>query len=137
MKPAVAAVGEPETTAIRPRTGRNCLVVERLFDAILERDRERILSFFSDESRLDQSTLESAVGADAIWQSLAEGLGQAEQVEWQIRDISETDCGQVLTRHGGRYLAAGRWHEFQLDDRFEVRGCKILSWCADRPADGG
>lgn len=132
MKTAMATltVSPPPRGARGGRRSRNAMVVERLFDAILDCDRERVLSFFSEESRLDAGALPAATGPDAIWQALAEGLARAERIEWQIREIQETEPGVVRARHGGRFRAGGRWQQFQRDDHFLVRGCKILGWLA-------
>lgn len=110
------------------KTSHNQQVVMRLFDAIMNNDRERVLSFFSDDSVLHNMPLEPAVGPEAIWAQLAQVQERAEEVDWTVHHIAVSDNGGVLTERTDRYLIDGRWREFKVMGTLEVSGCKIVHW---------
>lgn len=105
-------------------------VVVRLFDAWLDRDCERVQSFFREDSVFEPAEGERRTGAEAIWAA----LGSDDAVERELLDISADDSGCILARHRERRLVDGRWNERRVLGVLAVEGCKIRSW-RDSPGD--
>lgn len=110
------------------KPGHNQQVVLRLFEAIAANDRDRVLSFFSDESVMHSMPLEPAIGQEAIWALLGQVHERAEEIDWAVHQIAESDSGRVLTERTIRYLIEGRWRELPVMGVLDVRGCKIAHW---------
>ena len=109
------------------KPGHNQQVVLRLFDAIVANDRDRVLSFFSDESIVHNIPLEPVVGQEAIWALLGQVHERAEQIDWTVHQIAESETGRVLTERTIRYLIDG-WREVPVMGILDVKGCKITHW---------
>jgi limonene-1,2-epoxide hydrolase len=114
------------------RNGRDQQVVMRLFDAILDNDHDRILSFFSDDTVFKPLTSAPVVGHAAIWGALQ---GSGETIERQLHRVTPTGDGCVRTERTERHLRNGGWREVQVTSTFAVRGCKIAHWHDTRSAD--
>ena len=110
------------------KAGRNQQVVMRLIDAVSDNDKDRIQSFFSDDSIFHNLKGRKTVGQDAIWDVIAAVHHEAEQVDWQVDRLQEDEAGSVITEGRVRYLIAGEWREFEVNGAFEVRGSKISHW---------
>ena len=103
-------------------------VVMRLFDAIIDNDRDRILSFFTDRSVFRCQTQDPAVGHTAIWSALSTADARAEAVERRLCRIAERPDGCVQAERLERRLIEGVWREIKITGVLAVDGCKILQW---------
>jgi limonene-1,2-epoxide hydrolase len=103
-------------------------VVMRLFDAIMDNDRDRILSFFTDESVFQCQARDPAVGHTAIWSALATSDNQVEAVERRLCQVAERPDGRVQAERLERYLVGGVWRELKVTGVLAVSGCKITQW---------
>jgi limonene-1,2-epoxide hydrolase len=103
-------------------------VVLRLFDAIMNNDRERILSFFTNESVFQCPSQSPAVGHAAIWSALSSTASQAEQAECRVCAVAERPDGRVQAERVQRYLVDGVWCEHKVTGVLAVNGCKITQW---------
>ncbi len=110
------------------KEGRNQQVVMRLIDAVSDNDKERIQSFFAEDTVFKTVKGSDVVGRDAIWDVLANEHNQAEQVDWQVDNLCEDETGRVLTEGRVRYLINGQWQEVEVTGAFEVKGSKIIHW---------
>ena len=110
------------------KAGRNQQVVMRLIDAVSDNDKDRILSFFSDDSVYHNPKGINAVGQEAIWHVIAGVDQHVEKVDWQLDSLQETEEGNVLTEGRVRHLIDGDWREFAVKGAFEIRGSKITHW---------
>lgn len=110
------------------KPGHNKQVVLRLFDAITANDRERVMSFFNQDSIFHNIPLAPAVGQEEIWEVFRQIHERADAVDWDIHHIAETGSGSVLTERTNRYFVDGRWCEFRVMGVLEVQGCKIAHW---------
>ncbi|MEE8057115.1 MAG: nuclear transport factor 2 family protein [Pseudomonadales bacterium] len=110
------------------KAGRNQQVIMRYIDAVNDNDKERIQSFFAEDSIFCNLPDEHAVGQEAIWGAISDIHNNAEQVDWQIDNLCEDESGSVLAEGRVRYLVNGEWRECELNGVFEVRGCKITQW---------
>ncbi|ARN73744.1 nuclear transport factor 2 family protein [Oceanicoccus sagamiensis] len=110
------------------KAGRNQQVIRRLIDAVSDNDKDRILSFFSDDSVYHHPQGSKAIGQEAIWHIIAGVEDQVEQVDWQLDHLQETEAGSVLTEGRVRHLINGDWREFAVKGEFEIRGSKVTQW---------
>ena len=108
------------------KTGKNQQVVLHFFDALSERDRDRVYSFLADDSRFKTPEGSVAVGQEAIWQALNQAHSEA--LDWRLDTLDEDSEGQVLAKFSGRMLQGGEWQDFQSRGRFAVKGSKIIQW---------
>ena len=100
----------------------------RFIDAVSDNDFDRIQSFFSDDSVFSNMPGDKVVGQSAIWDVMATIHNDAEQVDWQVNNLSEDESGSVLTEGCLRYLINGKWQEYPIKGAFEVKGSKITQW---------
>lgn len=110
------------------KAGRNQQVILRLLDALGERDKDRVQSFFSDQSIFQTLRGGAVSGQESIWEAITAAKSGADEFDWEIERLDEDDCGRVLTEGKVRYLKNGNWREYPVRGRFEVRGSKILHW---------
>ena len=110
------------------KAGRNQQVVMRLIDAVSDNDKDRILSFFSDDSVYSDAKGTHIVGQEAMWNLIAGVEKNVEKVDWQLECMQETESGNVLTEGLVRHLIDGDWHEYPVKGSFEIRGSKITQW---------
>lgn len=113
---------------------KNRQVVVRLFDAILDNDRDRILSFFSDDSVFHPLSADPVVGHAAIWAALTAAGGAAQALERQLDTVVGHDDGRVLAERTERYLVDGCWQERKVTGMLAVKGCKITRWLDVEPS---
>lgn len=110
------------------KAGRNQQVILRLLDALGERDKDRVQSFFSDRSRFQTLRGGAAIGQEAIWEAITAARSGADEFDWEIDQLDEDGSGGVVTVGKVRYLKNGAWREYPVCGRFEVRGSKIMHW---------
>lgn len=110
------------------KEGKNLRVIMRLIDAVSDNDKERIQSFFGQDTVFNNLPGGTAVGQQAIWEVFARLHDDAQAVECQIDRLDENEAGQVMTTGQVRYLIDGQWRSFSIDGAFEVAGCKIAHW---------
>lgn len=109
------------------KAGRNQQVIMRLLDALCDKDKDRVQSFFSNHSRFQTLRGGSAVGQEAIWEAITAARSGADGFDWQIQ-LDEDEAGRVLTVGKVRYRKDGNWREYPVKGAFEVRGSKIMQW---------
>lgn len=110
------------------KTGKNQQVVLRLIDAVSDKDRERVLSFLSDDTVLHTAFNQKTVGRDAIWDLISDIHATADQIDWQVERLDEDEFGRVITRGSLRYRIAEQWVELPVNGSFEIKGSKISQW---------
>jgi limonene-1,2-epoxide hydrolase len=110
------------------KPGKNQRVVERYIDAVNDNNRDRIVSFFADESVFENMQDQLLSGREAIWQAMAPLHQGAEQVDWQVDHLQELELGRVSTQGTVRYLKDGEWQEFEVNGVFKIKGSKIVHW---------
>jgi limonene-1,2-epoxide hydrolase len=103
-------------------------VVMRLFDAICDNDRERVFSFFTDQSVFLPPAQAPAIGYNAIWSALSASAARAEAVEHQLCQVAEGPDGSVQAERIERHLIDGVWRELRVTGVLAVNGCKITRW---------
>ncbi|MDX9873299.1 MAG: limonene-1,2-epoxide hydrolase family protein [Spongiibacteraceae bacterium] len=112
-------------TAVDKQAVRRQLVVLRLFDALLDNDRDRVMSFFAEDSVFEPVHCDQPLqGAQAIWRRLCADTGR---IERELLEVSAVD-DVVLAERAERYLKDGRWVERRLRSALRVDGCKIREW---------
>jgi limonene-1,2-epoxide hydrolase len=111
------------------KTGKNQQVILRLIDAVSDNDKERILSFLSDDTVIYTSPDQSTVGQSAIWELISAVHADADKIDWQVDHLVEDESGRVSTRGCLRYCINGRWSELPVNGAFKIRGSKITQWC--------
>lgn len=112
-------------------------VVMRLFDAIIDNDRDRIRSFFTDDSVFHPPAQEPLVGYAAICSALTErNKGGAGKLS--LSAVVARHDGRVQAERIERHLIDGEWQELKFTGVLAVDGCKITQWwdACDAPADG-
>ena len=110
------------------KTGKNLRVVERYIDAVKDNNRDRILSFFSEDSIFENMPEQVFIGRQAIWEAMETYHNNAERVDWLVKYLEEKESGDVLTRGCLRYFLGGQWVQFDVNGRFEIKGSKIVRW---------
>lgn len=108
------------------RVTRRQQVVMRLFDALLDNDRDRVISFFAEDSIFESAQSgQPLTGGQAIWSAL--NTHGAELLERELLQLSAAD-DLVVAERTERYLRDGRWIERRLRSALTVDGCKIRAW---------
>lgn len=110
------------------KAGKNQQVVMRFIDAVSDNDKERIQSFFADDSVFNLPSSEKTAGQQAISDLMVDMRGDAEQIDWQVDHLHEDQSGAVLTEGSVRYLLNGEWRKLEVNASFEVSGSKITQW---------
>lgn len=110
------------------KAGKNQRVVERYIDAVNDNNRDRIVSFFTEDSVFENMPEQALSGRDAIWEAMAPLHQSADRVDWQVDRLQELERGSVLTAGKLRYLLDGDWLEFDVNGLFEIKGSKIVHW---------
>lgn len=104
-------------------------VVMRLFDAITDNDRDRVLSFFTDQSIFQSpDAVEPAVGHTAIWSALSASGACGQAVEHKLCRVGVAPDGSVQAERIQRCLVDGEWCELHFTGVLAVEGCKITRW---------
>jgi len=106
----------------------NTDTVKALIEAVESNDKDRILSFFDEESVFHNIPMAPAVGLGAIWAVFAQVHDTTTEVEWVVHHIAETGDGYVLTERTDRYRFAEGWAEFKVMGIFEVADGKVRRW---------
>ncbi len=112
------------------KTGRNKLVVERFAEALLDRDTDRLQTFFSPSSIFEPVQDSARVGIDAIVDTLL-------PARWRIEHIDEQASGEVILRRVQRCRVDGQWREQAVVGRIEIQGSKITRWRDEAPVSPG
>ena len=110
------------------KLGKKHQVVLNFINAVSANDKDRIQSFFTDETRLRHVGGEIVVGQEAIWAMISKLHDKAMQVDWQVDQIHETENGSVETQGKIRYLIDDQWCEYDATGAFEVSGSKVTQW---------
>lgn len=103
-------------------------IMKAFLAAINANDKERILSFFTDESVFDNVALGPVTGLEAIWAQLAPVHDIATAVDWQIHRLEQAPSGTLYTERSDRYQIRGQWavfrcagiHEINADGKFTL-----------------
>lgn len=107
----------------KSKAAKNQQVVWHLFDAIRANDRERVLSFFTEDSLFEPLSRESVIGHTAIWSRLSDAV-----MEHELCCVSEADDGRVTAERIERRLIDGALSEQRTTSVLSVRGAKIVHW---------
>ncbi|HEY3698262.1 MAG TPA: limonene-1,2-epoxide hydrolase family protein [Spongiibacteraceae bacterium] len=107
---------------------KNQQVVLHLFDALRANDRERVLSFFTEETVFQPLARASVRGHDAIWSALNAAIAETELAGYRFGDIVSSNDGRVEAERFERYLVDGIWSERCITEILSVRGAKVTQW---------
>lgn len=110
------------------KAGKHQQVIIRLIEAVSENDKDRVLSFFSDDSKFQSVDGGAAIGREAIWDKINAVNNGAEKTDWLIDRLDEDEAGKVRAAGIVRCLKNGRWSEQPFCGAFEVRGSKVMQW---------
>ncbi len=108
-------------------------VVMRLFDAIIDKDQDRILSFFTEQSVLQRQSQEPAIGHVAIWDALLPANIRVDSVERRACLVAEGPDGHVQADWWESRLIGDTWRDLKVSGVLAVNGCKITRWSAGLP----
>ncbi len=108
--------------------GKNSERVIEFVAAIGQNEKDRILSFFTENANYHNIPLDPVSGHEAIWKELALIHDQASEIDWQVHHIAESEDGMVLTERTDRYRIQGAWVAFPVMGIFEFESEKISGW---------
>lgn len=103
-------------------------LVTEFIEAWSERDLDRLLGYFTDDCVYHNIPVDPVVGPAAIREVLQGFAGMAEEIEWILHRVAETENGDVLTERTDRFKIAGEWIALPVMGSFELRGDKIAAW---------
>lgn len=103
-------------------------LVRSLIDAFNANDLDRIMSHFADDAVYHNIPVAPVAGQKAIREVVQGFMGMATRVDWQLRNLAQTDGGVVLTERVDRFHINGKWLELPVMGAFEVEGSKIKAW---------
>ncbi len=110
------------------KAGRNKQTVLEFIEACCHKDIEQIVSFFDESTVYHNIPLEPVVGVTAIRQVIEPFYELAQEMQWVVKQIAQTDEGVVLTERVDRFLIKEQWVELSVMGSFEVAGGKIAVW---------
>jgi len=103
--------------------------IKAFLEAINANDKDRILSFFTEESVFDNVPLGPVTGPEAIWAQLAPIHDVATAVDWEIHRLEEARSGTIYSERSDRYQVQGQWAVFRCSGIHEVNDeGKITLW---------
>lgn len=114
--------------AQRKHDARRQQVVVRLFDAWLDNDRDRLLSFFREDSVVRGAEGAPHTGLEAIWTVLSARAG-ADAPQRELVCLHADEQGRVRASWVERYKEDGDIRERRMDGLLAVEGCKVSEWC--------
>jgi limonene-1,2-epoxide hydrolase len=103
-------------------------IVVDFINAWMERDVDKIMSFFVEDCIYHNIPMEAAQGLDAVRAMIKSFVDMAEKIEWTIHHIGESSDGVVLTERTDRFLIGENWIALQVMGVFEFSGDKISVW---------
>lgn len=107
---------------------KNQQVVLHLFDALRANDRERVLSFFTEETVFEPLARASVRGHDAIWSALNAAIAQTEAGGYRFGEVISSNDGRVEAERFERCQIDGVWSERCVTEILLVRGAKVTQW---------
>lgn len=107
----------------------NLDVIKACLAAFNANDKERILSFFCEQSVFENVPMGAVTGLEAIWEMLAPVHDIATAIDWEIHRLEEGPSGTVYSERSDRYQLQGQWAEFKCSGIHEVNAeGKIILW---------
>lgn len=110
------------------KAGKNQQLVERYIDVVNDNNRDRIVSFFAENSVFENMPERARIGQQAIWDAMERYHGRAQQIDWRVECLEEREPGSVFTQGSVSYLLDGEWLRFEVNGMFEIKGSKIVRW---------
>lgn len=104
------------------------------FVAVEANDKERIMSFFTEQSVFDNVPMGTAKGLEAIWGVFEPMHKLASAIEWQIERLEQSPGGTIFSERNDRFRLAGEgesahWAEFRCSGIHEIDDAgKITFW---------
>ncbi|MCF7980531.1 MAG: nuclear transport factor 2 family protein [Pseudomonadales bacterium] len=108
--------------------GAHSTVVLSFISACNERDIDKMMSFFDDNTTYHNIPLQPIVGVTAIRAVLEPFLLTTEAVDWVVKHMAETNLGVILTERLDRFLIKEQWLELPVMGVFEIENGLIRSW---------
>ena len=103
--------------------------IKAFLEAINANDKDRIMSFFTEQSVFENKPLGSVTGLEAIWAQLAPVHDVATSVDWQIHRMEEAPSGTVYSERSDYYEINGQHAVFHCSGIHEVNEAgKITLW---------
>ncbi|MBT4522304.1 MAG: SnoaL-like domain-containing protein [Halieaceae bacterium] len=107
----------------------NLDVINAFLEAINANDKDRIMSFFTEDSVFDNVPMGPVTGLAAIWEVLAMVHDIATGVDWKIHRLEQGPSGTVYSERTDRYEINGQWAEFRCAGIHEIdANGKIVLW---------
>ena len=103
-------------------------LVTEFIDAWSRRDLDEILGYFTDDCVYHNIPVDPVVGPAAIREVLQGFAGMAEEIEWVLHRVAETENSDVLTERTDKFKIAGEWIALPVMGSFELRDGKISAW---------
>ena len=96
--------------------------------AFRKNDLDEIMRFFAPDCVYHNMPLAPVTGAAAIRATLLDFTKLADEMEWVLHHIAETESGVVLTERTDRFRIQKKWVELPVMGSFEVHDGVITAW---------
>lgn len=104
-------------------------VMQACLDAINANDKDRIMSFFTEQSVFDNVPMGPVTGRSGIWEVFAQVHDIATEVNWEIHRLEQAPSGTIYSERTDRYKLNGNWAEFRCAGIHEIDDDgKITLW---------
>ena len=106
----------------------NQQVILDLIKVVNSNDIEKVMEFFAPDCFYHNTPLNPVTGAEAI-RGILEGFNStADEVEWTVHNIGQTEEGHVMTERTDAFRFGEKWVRLPVMGIFEINRGKITSW---------
>ncbi len=102
-------------------------IVRNFCAAMSRRDLHELLEFFMEDAVYHNMPLAAVKGRDAIAQVFKQFVSPAEEIDWEIVNISSVG-DVVFTERVDRFVMGGKKVELPVAGVFEMTAGKISAW---------
>ncbi len=106
----------------------NSDAIRSFIDAWNQIDLDRVMTHFTDDCVYHNIPVEPVSGTEAIRKTIDGFAGMAEEIQWDLHAIAESDDGAVWTERTDGFKIAGNWVRLRVMGIFEFRDGKISAW---------
>ena len=93
-----------------------------------EIDLDRVMTYFKDDCVYHNMPVEPVQGTEAIRKTIDGFAGMAEEIQWDLHAIAESDDGAVWTERTDKFKIGGSWVALPVMGIFEFQDGKISAW---------
>ncbi len=106
----------------------NQQVVLNFIKVVNSNDIDHLIDFFTTDCFYHNIPLDPVTGTKAI-RAVLEGFNStADEIEWTVHNIGETDEGRVMTERTDAFRFGEKWVRLPVMGIFELRDGKIAAW---------